>query len=365
MDVTHPLAKWLNKNVKLPLIAGPCSVESEAQMMETARGIADTGMAVALRGGVWKPRTKPGSFEGIGVPALRWLKQAGNEVGLPVITEVANAYHVEEALKAEVDMLWIGARTTVNPFYVQEIADALEGVDIPVWVKNPIHPEVGLWLGALERLHSSGIQKLGAIHRGFYSYQSNPFRNEPKWEVSFELRRLAPQVPIICDPSHIAGKRELIKEVCQSGLDLGMDGFMIETHCNPDKALSDARQQITPAHLKELIQSLETRSELIDDQRFIARLEELRGRIDKLDHALLDILRERVSIVESISEVKAEHQVKIFQMKRWFKILENRENYGEHLLLDPEFVHELFQLIHKYSIDVQIKALQGQKDLSS
>ncbi|MEQ9263172.1 MAG: chorismate mutase [Owenweeksia sp.] len=363
MDVLHPFNTWLPLKGKTLVIAGPCSVESEEQMLKTARGIATSNIASALRGGVWKPRTKPGSFEGIGVPALHWLKQAGNEVNLPVLTEVANALHVEEALKAGIDMLWIGARTTVNPFYVQEIADALQGVDIPVLVKNPIHPEVGLWAGALERLNSRGIKKLGAIHRGFYSYQSNPFRNEPKWEVSFELRRLAPDIPIICDPSHIAGKRSLIKEVCQSGLDLGMDGFMIETHCNPDKALSDAAQQITPLQLADIIESLETRSELIDDQRFIVQLEELRGQIDKLDHQLLDVLRERVKLVESISDVKAQNQVKIFQMKRWFKILENREKYGSGLGLDPHIVHELFQLVHKYSIDVQIQAQQKESSL--
>ena len=365
MDVNHSIKEWLPARAKTLIIAGPCSVESEAQMLQTAEGIAATGMASALRGGVWKPRTKPGSFEGIGVPALEWLKNAGDKVNLPVMTEVANALHVEEALKAGIDMLWIGARTTVNPFYVQEIADALRGVDIPVWVKNPIHPEVGLWLGAMERLNSTGIQKIGAIHRGFYSYQSSPFRNEPKWELSFELRRLAPDIPIICDPSHIAGKQELIKEVCQSSLDLGMDGFIIETHCNPAKALSDARQQITPTHLQEIVNSLETRADLLDDERFIARLEELRSEIDKLDHRLLDVLRERVDIVESISDVKTRNQVKIFQMKRWFKILENREAYASELGLDTEIVHELFQLIHKYSIDIQIRAQQGQKDFTS
>ncbi|MGB0177470.1 MAG: chorismate mutase, partial [Owenweeksia sp.] len=319
MAKPYSIDNWLPAKAKPLVIAGPCSVESEEQMLETAHGIASTGQVSALRGGVWKPRTKPGSFEGIGAPALQWLKQAGKETNLPVLTEVANALHVEEALKAGIDMLWVGARTTVNPFYVQEIADALQGVDIPVWVKNPIHPEVGLWIGAMERLNSRGIDKLGAIHRGFYSYQSSPFRNEPKWEVSFELRRLAPDLPIICDPSHIAGKRGLIKEVCQSGLDLGMEGFMIETHHNPDKALSDAAQQVTPSQLAEIISSLETRIELIDDQRFIARLEELRGQIDELDHRLLEVLRKRINLVEAISDVKIRNQVKIFQMKRWFK----------------------------------------------
>ncbi len=356
-----PLHNWLGIESAPLLIAGPCSVESEEQMMSTAREIAATKLASALRGGVWKPRTKPGTFEGIGLPALKWLKQAGRETSLPVITEVANALHVEEALEAGIDMLWIGARTTVNPFYVQEIADALKGVDIPVMVKNPIHPEVGLWAGALERINNAGIKKLTAIHRGFYAYQSHPFRNEPKWEVFFELRRLAPGLPIICDPSHIAGKRDLIREVCQSALDLGMDGLMIETHVTPEKALSDAEQQITPLVLKEIIQSLETRHELIDDERFIARLEELRSEIDVLDAELLEILKRRIEVVEKIGDVKEENQVTIFQMKRWFKVLNDRKKLARDLMLDKETVHELFQLIHKYSINVQIKVQNREK----
>lgn len=351
-----PIEKWLKINGKPILIAGPCSVESEAQMLLTAEGIADQPGVSALRGGVWKPRTQPGSFEGIGKPALAWLKQAGDKTGLPVITEVANAQHVEDALKANIDMLWIGARTTVNPFYVQEIADALKGVDIPVLVKNPIHPELKLWIGALERLFNSGISKLAGIHRGFYAYQSQPFRNEPKWEVVFEMRRQMPELPLISDPSHVAGKSELIGEVCQSALDLGLDGFMIETHINPAKALSDARQQVTPEELHRIYQNLETRHEAIDDERQIARLEELRNDIDKLDHQLLEILRQRIAIVEKIGPVKYENQATIFQMKRWFKVLESRKRYGKELKLDEEIVHELFQLIHKYSIDVQINS---------
>ena len=348
--------KWLDLKSKPLLIAGPCSVESEEQMMLTARKLKETGLVSVIRGGVWKPRTKPGSFEGIGEPALKWLKTAGQETKLPVITEVANAMQVEKALEADIDMLWIGARTTVNPFYVQEIANSLKGVDIPVLVKNPIHPEVGLWLGALERLDRSGIKKIAAIHRGFYAYQSNPFRNEPKWEVSFELRRLAPDIPIICDPSHIAGKRELIQEVCQSALELGLDGFMIETHINPDKALSDSQQQITPSHLKQVIEGLEHRNQLVEDQAYSIQLEELRDQIDVLDQKLLDVLKQRIEVVEEIGNVKELNQVQIFQMRRWFKVLANREETALGLNLDKEIIHELFQLIHKYSIDVQIKS---------
>lgn len=351
-----PLDEWLPIKQKPLLIAGPCSVESEEQMLMTAQAIAQDGMASALRGGVWKPRTQPGSFEGIGSPALQWLKKAGQKTGLPVITEVANARHVEEALEAGIDMLWIGARTTVNPFYVQEIADALRGTDLPVFVKNPIHPELKLWLGAFERLSQAGLQKMAAIHRGFFAYQSQPFRNEPKWEVFFELRRQWPELKVICDPSHIAGKSSLIGEVCQSALDLGMDGFMVETHWQPEKALSDAQQQVKPAELAKLYRALEKRVENIDDQKLIAQLEELRRDIDQIDIELLQTLKKRVQKVADIGPVKYEHQVTVFQMKRWFNVLANRKAAARELELDEEFVHELFQLIHKYSIDLQIQS---------
>lgn len=352
---------WMMSGPVPYLIAGPCSVESESQIMSTAEAIAATGLASVLRGGVWKPRTNPGNFEGIGSPALHWLKQAGEAHNMPVITEVANARHVEEALKAEIDMLWIGARTTVNPFYVQEIADALRGVDIPVMVKNPIHPELKLWLGAIERIRKVSTSKVAAIHRGFYSYQSQPFRNEPKWEVYFELRRHDPDLPIICDPSHIAGKRGLLSEVCQSALDLGIRGFMIETHLNPDQALSDPEQQVTPDGLRQLLAGLETRTEILNDDQFILRLEELRSKIDLLDEELLNTLQKRIAIVEEIGDVKNENQVTIFQMKRWFNVLKNRKDLANKLNLDPEIVHELFQAIHKYSIDVQIRSKAVEK----
>ncbi len=351
----EPWKNWLKAKSEPLLIAGPCSVESEEQMMSTAASLARTGTVTALRGGIWKPRTKPGSFEGIGSPALQWLKQAGEEFQLPVTTEIANARHVEEALKAGVDILWIGARTTVNPFYIQEIADALQGVDIPVMVKNPIHPEVKLWLGALERVNNAGIDKLIAIHRGFYAYQSQPFRNEPKWEVFFELRRLAPDLPVICDPSHIAGRSELIGEICQSALDLGMDGFMIESHIEPHKALSDPLQQLRPYDLELVYKALEHREEAIDDKRFIAKLEELRKQIDGVDKQILDLISRRQELSKAIGPVKYENQATIFQMKRWFKVLENRKQKGKDLDLDGDLVHELFQLLHKYSIDTQIK----------
>jgi chorismate mutase len=351
----EPIEAWLSPKSSPLLIAGPCSVESEEQMMNTADSLAKSGLVSAFRGGVWKPRTKPGSFEGIGAPALKWLKQAGTKHQIPVITEVANAKHVEEALKEEIDMLWIGARTTVNPFYVQEIADALEGTDIPVFIKNPIHPEVKLWLGAIERLQQAGLKKLAAIHRGFFAYQSQPFRNEPKWEVFFELRRLAPDLPVICDPSHIAGRSELIGEVCQSALDLGMDGFMIESHIEPHKALSDPLQQLRPYDLDLVYKALEKREEAIDDERFISKLEELRRQIDQVDSSILDLIARRQDLAKAIGPVKYENQATIFQMRRWFKVLENRKQKGLSMDLEEELVHELFQLLHKYSIDTQIK----------
>tara|TARA_R110001592_G_scaffold72390_2_gene221062 strand:- start:26833 stop:27927 length:1095 start_codon:yes stop_codon:yes gene_type:complete len=354
--IIRDIEEWLPAKEKPLLIAGPCSVESEEQVRSTASALAKNKQISALRGGVWKPRTQPGSFEGIGKPALAWLKKAGVENQLPVITEVANAKHVEQALEAGIDMLWIGARTTVNPFYVQEIADALRGVDIPLFVKNPIHPELKLWLGALERFQKVGLNKLAAIHRGFYAYQSQPFRNEPKWEIFFELRRLAPEIKVICDPSHIAGKRELIAEVCQSALDLGMDGFMIESHINPAKALSDAEQQLHPDALAQIFTGLERREEAIHDKRFIGQLEKLRGEIDQVDEEILKLIKKRLDLANSIGPVKYDHQVTIFQMKRWFKVLENRKSFGQNLDLNEGLVHEVFQLLHKYSIDEQIKS---------
>lgn len=346
------------------LIAGPCSVESEEQIYEAARLLARNPAIKALRGGIWKPRTMPGSFEGIGAQALPWLKKAGLAAGLPVVTEVANAQHVELALEAGVDMLWIGARTTVNPFYVQEIADALQGVSIPVLVKNPIHPEVKLWIGALERLENAGISECAAIHRGFYGYQTQPFRNDPKWEVFFELRTQRPDLPVICDPSHIAGKGELIREVSQSALDLGMDGLMIESHPNPSRALSDARQQISPQELHQLLEQLEFRQEAVQDEQYIEQLEDLRSSLDQIDQELIDTLRRRIEVVRQIGPVKHAHRATVFQMRRWFKVLENRKNYGSSQGLPPQIIHELFQLIHKYSIDIQLETKNPEKNQS-
>lgn len=344
-----------NTKQKPLLIAGPCSAESKIQVLETGRAIAQKGYASIFRAGVWKPRTRPGSFEGIGETALGWLNDLKAETGLPVATEVANAYHVEACLKNEIDYLWIGARTTVNPFYVQEIAEALRGVDIPVMVKNPLHPDIGLWIGALERFNQCGIKQLMAIHRGFYSYEAAPYRNEPKWDLAIKLKRWMPELPIICDPSHIAGKTELVTEVSQTALDLGMEGLMIETHQNPSAALSDAKQQITPDELSILMNSLVLRKSDFDDTEHLEKLRIIRSHIDGLDEKLLELLAERLVLISEIGTIKKEHNVMIFQLKRFFDILKTRKRMGDDLGLSKDLVHELFELIHKHSINKQNK----------
>lgn len=353
---------WLEQPAQPLLIAGPCSAESEEQVLQTAHALKTSGRTAAFRAGVWKPRTRPGSFEGIGSPALKWLQRVKTETGLPVITEVANAHHVEAVLEHGLDAVWIGARTTVNPFYVQEIAEALRGVDIPVLVKNPLHPDVGLWVGALERFNRLGITRMAAVHRGFYSHASAPFRNEPKWEMSIELRSLAPNLPILCDPSHIAGRRDLLGEVCQTALDINLDGLMIEVHPHPDRALSDPEQQLSPAQLDALLSRLVIRSVESDDHLFNRQLEELRDQIDLVDHALIEQLARRFNIVGHIGQVKKENDVTIFQIRRWFNILKDRKARGQEHGLDEAFIHELFQLIHKYSIRVQSQVMhQGEE----
>ena len=356
---TNVLANWGFSDSEPFVIAGPCSAESEKQMLETARALKQIGQISAMRAGVWKPRTRPGSFEGIGKMALQWLIAAREETGLPVITEVGNATHVEEVLKHHVDMIWIGARTTVNPFYVQEIANALQGVDIPVFVKNPIHPELGLWIGAIERLERAGITKIAAIHRGFYTSQPVPFRNEPKWEMSFELRSRLPELPIICDPSHIAGTRDLIKQVSQTALDINLDGLIIETHPDPVNALSDADQQITPAALKNILESLVVRHEDVEEESVQHKLDEHRLVIDKLDHEIIEKLQSRFAHIEEIGKIKAEDNITIFQLKRWYALVQDRKAFGEIHGLEEEFIHELFSLIHKYSVRTQTKLGNG------
>jgi chorismate mutase len=346
--------KFIHK--KPYLIAGPCSAESENQLLTTAKAVE--GTADVFRAGVWKPRTKPNSFEGIGKDALSWLKTIQQETNLKVVTEVATAKHVELCLESGVDMLWIGARTTVNPFYVQEIAEALRGVDIPVFVKNPIHPELGLWLGAFERLHKVGVKQLAAIHRGFYSYEKVAFRNDPKWEIPIKLREEIRDLPIICDPSHIAGKSALIEDIAQTAMDINLDGLMIETHHNPSVALSDAEQQVTPIELNSIMNNLVLRDTKLRDEEFKGQLLNFRNQIDNFDTKIIELLNNRKQVVEHIANFKNENRLTIFQIERWFEILNTRKENANLLGVDEQMVEEIFALIHKYSILTQTKIMR-------
>jgi len=348
------LKKFINK--KPYVIAGPCSAESEEQILQISKELK--GVADVFRAGIWKPRTNPNSFEGIGKDALKWMQQAQLQNGMKVATEVATANHVELCLNAGIDMLWVGARTTVNPFYVQEIAEALKGVDIPVFVKNPIHPEIGLWLGAFARLNKSGVTQLSAIHRGFYSYEKLAFRNDPKWELPIKLREEVRDLPIICDPSHISGSASLIEDVSQTAMDLNMDGLMIETHNNPSKALSDANQQILPIDLQILLNNLILRDVKLRDEAFKKELFKYRNQIDILDSKIIDLLNDRKNIVEEIGHFKNKNKLTIFQIERWFDILKNRKENAKNLGIDEQMIAELFELVHKYSILTQTKIMR-------
>ncbi|MGY6562378.1 MAG: chorismate mutase [Luteibaculaceae bacterium] len=340
-------------------IAGPCSVESPEQVLKTAQVLAKNPRVKAIRGGIWKPRTRPNSFEGVGSIGLPWLKEAADEVGLPAITEVANAQHVEMALKAGIHMFWIGARTTVNPFSVQEIADALKGTNIPVFVKNPITPDVQLWVGALERILASGVEFVAAIHRGFNTYNKKVYRNEPMWELPIELKTYFPSLKIICDPSHIGGERSLIELISQRALDLNFDGLMVETHPNPESAWSDKQQQITPKEFNELSERLTLRTEGTFNAAFTSKLEELRNAIDLLDDSVVEKLFERNALVEQIGLYKKENQVTILQLERWKQILTRQLNNAEKNNLNPAFIKQLFTVIHDESIRIQTEIMQG------
>ena len=353
----QPLNSWIKTGSEPLLIAGPCSAETEDQLVATAHLLANTGKVSALRAGIWKPRTRPGEFEGIGSIGLEWLKRAKAETGLPTTVEVATGKHVEEALNAGVDILWVGARSTVNPFTVQEIADALKGVDVPVMVKNPVNPDLSLWIGALERINNAGITKLAAIHRGFSSYEKTAFRNEPMWDIAIHLKTLAPHLPIICDPSHISGNRELIGYVSQKALDLDMQGLMIESHIDPSIAWTDAKQQVTPSALADLIDRLtlrkpETRNTEVND-----KLSELRNNIDKIDDLIIQKMAERMQIAEKIGQYKRDNSLTILQVNRWEEILNKRINYGKALKLSPEFTEKLLELIHAESIRKQTEVM--------
>jgi chorismate mutase len=357
----QPLSTWLDTKNEPLLISGPCSAETEDQLLATAHLLAKTGKVSVLRAGIWKPRTRPGEFEGIGSIGLTWLKRAKEETGLPTAVEVANAKHVEEALAAGVDILWVGARSTVNPFTVQEIADALKGVDVPVLVKNPVNPDIQLWIGALERINNAGITKLGAIHRGFSSFEKTAFRNEPMWELAIQLKTLAPELPIINDPSHICGNRELIQYVAQKALDLDMQGLMIESHLDPSVAWTDAKQQVTPAALSELMNILTLRKPEIKDKDFTDKLADLRENIDKLDDQILQKLAERMQVVQKIGEYKRDNGVTILQVNRWDQIMNKRSSFASALKLDLNFTGKLLELIHSESIRKQTEIMNDKK----
>ncbi len=353
----QPINTWLKQTSEPLLIAGPCSAETEDQLLATAHLIAKTGKASVLRAGIWKPRTRPGEFEGIGSIGLEWLKRAKAETGLPTAVEVATAKHVEEALAAGVDILWVGARSTVNPFTVQEIADALKGVDIPVMVKNPVNPDLQLWIGALERINNAGITKLAAIHRGFSSFEKTAFRNEPMWEIAIQLKTLCPELPIINDPSHICGNRELIPYISQKALDMDMQGLMIESHMDPSVAWTDAKQQVTPSALAELMDHLTLRKPEIRDKAFTDKLASLRENIDKIDDQIIQKIAERMQVVQKIGEYKRDNGVTILQVNRWDQIMNKRSAFASALKLDLNFTGKFLELIHSESIRKQTEIM--------
>ena len=337
------------------VVAGPCSAETEEQVLETAHALAKNPMVNAFRAGIWKPRTRPNAFEGHGSPALAWMKRAREETGLPLTTEVANASHTEEALKAGIDILWIGARTTVNPFSVQEIAEVLRGVDIPVMIKNPVTPELPLWIGAIERFQNAGIHNLAAIHRGFAGFGKSLYRNPPQWSLAIEFRRQMPQIPLLCDPSHISGNRDLLASIAQRALDLDYSGLMIETHPRPDEAWSDARQQIEPEVFNRLLDRLRYSRPQPDLEFSTETLNLLRSKIDQIDHKMLEILAQRMEIVRQIGMVKKDANLTVLQIKRWAEIFQSRGEHGSRLGLDAEMIRQLYELIHLESIALQEK----------
>jgi len=351
------LSDWIKIEQRPLVIAGPCSAESEEQVLAIAKELKDSGKVDALRAGIWKPRTRPNTFEGVGLVGLPWMQKAKELTGLPITTEVANASHVELALKHDVDILWIGARTTVSPFAVQEIAEALKGVDIPVMVKNPINADLALWMGAIERFSNMGLTKLAAIHRGFSTAEKSKYRNLPIWSIPIELKRLMPELPIICDPSHIAGDRKLIGEVCQKAMDASMDGLMVETHITPDKALSDAKQQVTPMTLRNIIGSLSLRNEHNESKSFEDSLDKLRAKIDDADREILELLHMRMNVVREIGLAKKENNVTPLQISRMDEVMKNRSQLGRKLGLDEKYIEDIFHVIHTESVRQQTKIM--------
>ena len=359
MEITKENRKWLDDlHLNHPVvIAGPCSAETEEQVLKIAHSLKNTDVSF-FRAGIWKPRTRPGMFEGVGALGLQWLQRVKEETGLKTATEVANKDHVKLALDHDIDMLWIGARSTVSPFIIQEIADELKGTDKIILVKNPVNPDLPLWIGALERLQRAGIEKLGVIHRGFSTYEKTKYRNIPEWQLVIELQNKYPNLPIICDPSHITGKRDLIFDVSQTALDLNFDGLMIETHCNPDAAWSDAAQQVTPKRLVEIMNDLRIRKTSTSEEDYVSQLGNLRSRIDIIDEQLMDLLKKRMDIADEIGGLKKTNNVAILQNTRWHEILGKMILEGEQRNLSEEFVIQVFKAIHQESINRQERVVR-------
>ncbi|NPA67255.1 MAG: bifunctional 3-deoxy-7-phosphoheptulonate synthase/chorismate mutase type II [Chlorobi bacterium] len=345
------------------IIAGPCSAETEYQTLETARQISACKKVKVFRAGIWKPRTSPGNFEGVGEIAFNWLRKIKKQTELLTATEAATPEHIEQCLKNRdaLDIIWIGARTTANPFSVQALADALKGTDIPVLIKNPLNPDIKLWAGAVERFKKAGIKHTGVIHRGFSPFENTHLRNLPKWELAIEIKSIFPEIPIINDPSHIAGNRKYIKETAQKALNLNFDGLMIETHITPHTALSDAKQQITPETLKNYLKTLKFRKSTSEDSEFRNLLEQYREQINSIDYQLLELLNKRMKITEKIGRYKLKNNVSIFQLKRWLDISETRQDFGKTIGLDEHFIKKILQLVHRESIRIQSKIMNSNK----
>ena len=360
MENKKEMRSWLDDfKLNHPLvIAGPCSAETEDQVLKIAHDLKNTDVSI-YRAGIWKPRTRPGMFEGVGAIGLKWLDKVKKETGLLTATEVANASHVKLALEYDIDVLWIGARSTVSPFIVQEIADALKGTDKIVLVKNPVNPDLSLWLGGLERLYSANIKKLGVIHRGFSTYEKSKYRNNPEWQLPIELQNRFPDIPLICDPSHIAGRRDILQDISQTALDLNFDGLMIETHTDPDNAWSDAAQQITPEVLVKMMEDLKIRTLTSNEADYKNKLNTLRTQIDVIDHGILETLGKRMKVAVSIGELKKQKNVAVLQTKRWNEILGNMILEGEKKGLSEEFVLKMFKAIHQESINNQEKVINS------
>jgi chorismate mutase len=352
---------WLKPGPQPFLISGPCSVETQEQYLKSANDLAATGQVHALRGGIWKPRTRPNAFEGVGGAGIAWMTEAREQTGLPIMTEVATADHVELCLQHNFDMLWIGARTTANPFSVQEIAEALKGVDIPIFVKNPVNADLSLWIGALERIHAAGVKRIAAIHRGFSYYGQSIYRNKPMWEIPIALRSNFAQLPILCDPSHICGRRDLLAAVSQRAMDLGFDGLMIESHPTPDQAWSDAAQQITAKIYADLISDLVIRADNADNSNAQHALTSLRSEIDKIDEEILGLIGDRMKLAEQIGAYKKANNMTIFQIERWQEIVQTRTQLAERIGLSKDFMDRYLEQLHKESIRTQTRVMNDAK----